>query len=453
MVAERKLFIGHKLRRLRREEGVTQAQMAHDLGISAAYLNLIEHNQRPITVNVLLRLGDAFGVNIQEFAVDDTDTQSSRLQEVLADPLFSTLDLTRQDLRDAVERVPLVVEALNLVYSRYQQGSAGGEGRPAGEALLGRPAEVDDLLDALEARQNHFAVLENAAEALSNDAGLRQSALESGLTRHLAEVHGHVVPSMPARVMETTPYRHDFHGKRVLFNELAPLETRVFALGKTVADLQLRDEFNEIIAATKLREPTSEAMMRTTLTSYFAAALMMPYARFTEAALESRHDIDVLQARFGASFEQVAHRLTTLQRPGTRALPFFLLRMDAAGNVSKRFSAGGFSFSRYGGACPAWSIVNAPQHPGNLGVDKVQLPDGSEFLSLAKSIRKGLPLAGRPQRRLTVVLGCSFEHAEHVVYADSVRDAPPSPVGTNCRLCPRSRCEHRAFPASGAAQL
>ncbi|MGB1155247.1 MAG: helix-turn-helix domain-containing protein [Alphaproteobacteria bacterium] len=452
MAVERKLFLGHKLRRLRREEGVTQAQMAHDLGISAAYLNLIEHNQRPITVNVLLRLGDAFGVNIQEFAIDDSDVQSSRLQEVLADPLFASLDLSRQDLRDAVERVPLIAEALQLVYSRYQQGS-GTDARPAGDALLGRPAEVDELLDVLEARQNHFPALEAAAEALSDEAGLRQSALESGLTRHLAEAHGHVVRSMPSRVMETTAYRHDFHGKRVLFNELAPLETRVFALGVTVAELQLRDEINDIIAATNLREPASEAMLRATLTSYFAGALMMPYARFTEAALETRHDIDILQARFGASFEQVAHRLTTLQRPGTRALPFFLLRMDAAGNVSKRFSAGGFSISRYGGACPAWSIVNASQHPGNLGIDKVQLPEGGTFLSLAKSIRKGLPLAGRPQRRLTVVLGCSFEHAEHVVYADALRDAPAAPIGTNCRLCPRARCEYRAFPASGAARL
>jgi len=452
MVAERKLFLGHKLRRLRREEGVTQAQMAHDLGISAAYLNLIEHNQRPITVNVLLRLGEAFGVNIQEFAVDDSDTQSSRLQEVLADPLFASLELMRQDLREAVERAPLITEALQLVYSRYQQGGS-NEGRPAGDALLGRPAEVDELLDALEARQNHFGVLETAAETLSDEAGLRQSALELGLSRYLAETHGHVVRSMPAKVMETTAYRHDFHGKRVLFNELAPIETRVFALGRTVAELSLRDEIGDLIAAMKLREPASEAMMRATLTSYFAAALMMPYARFSEAALETRHDLDILQARFGASFEQVAHRLTTLQRPGTKALPFFLLRMDAAGNVSKRFSAGGFSFSRYGGACPAWSIVNAPQHPGNLGVDKVQLPEGGEFLSLAKSIRKGLPLAGRPQRRLTVVLGCSFEFAEQVVYADSLLDAEPAPVGTNCRLCPRQRCEHRAFPASGAAKL
>ena len=127
MAAERKLFIGHKLRRLRREEGVTQAQMAHDLGISAAYLNLIEHNQRPITVNVLLRLGDAFGVNIQEFALDDSDAQSGRLREVLSDPLFAELDLTRQDLREAVERVPMVAEALQLLYARFQ---AGGSGQP-----------------------------------------------------------------------------------------------------------------------------------------------------------------------------------------------------------------------------------------------------------------------------------------------------------------------------------
>ncbi|MEC7140098.1 MAG: short-chain fatty acyl-CoA regulator family protein, partial [Pseudomonadota bacterium] len=108
----------------------------------------------------------------------------------------------------------------------------------------------------------------------------------------------------------------------------------------------------------------------------------------------------------------------------------------------------GFSISRYGGACPAWSVVNADQHPGNLGVDKVQLPDGGTFLTLAKSIRKGLPQAGRAQRRLTVVLGCSYEFAEQVVYADGLDAQEPGPIGTNCRLCPRPRCEHRAFPAS-----
>lgn len=449
MAAERKLFIGHKLRRLRREEGVTQAQMAHDLGISAAYLNLIEHNQRPITVNVLLRLGDAFGVNIQEFALDDSDAQSGRLREVLSDPLFAELDLTRQDLREAVERVPMVAEALQLLYARYQ---AGGSGQPDAAAmpgtLLGRPTEVDELLDALEDRHNHFPQLETAAEALSNDAGLRQSHLEADLSRHLAEAHGHVVRTMPASVMETAAFRHDLHGKRLIFNELATPESRVFALGLTVAELSLRDEMLALVEAMGIRQPSSAAMMLSALKGYFAAAVMMPYARFSDAALETRHDLDILQARFGASFEQVAHRLTSLQRPGTRAVPFFMLRMDAAGNVSKRFSAGGFSISRYGGACPAWSVVNADRHPGNLGVDKVQLPDGGTFLTLAKSIRKGLPQAGRAQRRLTVVLGCSDEFAEQVVYADGLEAQEPGPIGTNCRLCPRPRCEHRAFPAS-----
>ncbi len=450
MAAERKLFIGHKLRRLRREEGVTQAQMAHDLGISAAYLNLIEHNQRPITVNVLLRLGDAFGVNIQEFALDDSDAQSGRLREVLSDPLFAELDLTRQDLREAVERVPMIAEALQLLYARYQSGGVGQTDSAAALSggLLVRPTEVDELLDVLEDRHNHFPQLETAAEALSTEAGLRQTHLEADLSRYLAESHGHVVRSMPAGVMETAAFRHDLHGKRLIFNELAPPESRVFALGLTVAELALRDQMLSLIDGMGIRQAGSAAMMLAALKGYFAAAVMMPYARFAEAALETRHDLDILQARFGTSFEQVAHRLTSLQRPGARAVPFFMLRMDAAGNVSKRFSAGGFPISRYGGACPAWSVVSADQHPGNLGVDKVQMPDGGTFLTLAKSIRKGLPQAGRAQRRLTVVLGCSYEFAEHVVYADGLDGRDPAPIGTNCRLCPRTRCEHRAFPAS-----
>ena len=110
-----------------------------------------------------------------------------------------------------------------------------------------------------------------------------------------------------------------------------------------------------------------EAMLRTTLTSYFAAALMMPYARFTEAALETRHDIDILQARFGASFEQVAHRLTTLQRVGQRGLPFFMVRIDRAGQFSKSFV--GASSARFADAevsCPLWDAHRAFERGGEM---------------------------------------------------------------------------------------
>ena len=76
-MAERKVMVGPRVRRMRLERGLTQKKMAEELGISTSYLNLIERNQRPVTVQLLLKLGQSYDIDLQRFAVDNTATKSA----------------------------------------------------------------------------------------------------------------------------------------------------------------------------------------------------------------------------------------------------------------------------------------------------------------------------------------------------------------------------------------
>jgi predicted transcriptional regulator len=179
--------------------------------------------------------------------------------------------------------------------------------------------------------------------------------------------------------------------------------------------------------------------------------VLLPYARFLETAEAERHDLAVLGARFGASFEQLCHRLTTLQRPSAKGVPFFMIRVDAAGNVSKRFSANSLHFARFGGACPIWNVHHAFQAPGQTLAQLAEMPDGERYLSIARTVSK--PWRAGPLRaaQYSVALGCEARHADRLVYADALglgAAETPDPIGVTCRACPREACAHRASPAA-----
>src|SRR3546814_19458038 len=82
----------------------------------------------------------------------------------------------------------------------------------------------------------------------------------------------------------------------------------------------------------------------------------MPYSAFARAVEARHYDVEALARQFGTSFEQTAHRLTPLQKPGQERVPFFFIRVDPAGNVSKRLAGAGFPFVRPGAGCPLWSV-------------------------------------------------------------------------------------------------
>jgi predicted transcriptional regulator/transcriptional regulator with XRE-family HTH domain len=449
-------MLGHKVRRLRRDQDLTQAQMAERLGISASYLNLIEHNQRPVTVQLLLKLGQAFELDLQAFAEDEETRLIAGLKEVFADPLFTGGDVRNSDFRELAAVAPTLGQAVVTLYRAYR------EAREDIEALAERVADrdklqivqtaafpVEEVRDFFHAQGNHFPDLESAAEALWHDMNVESGDLYRGLTDFLARAHGVKVKLMPMNVMGHGLRRFDRHSRRIMLSEMLPPSGRNFQLACQVALLHHRDLLNDLTVGSALSGDEARRLARIGLSNYFAGAVMMPYDRFIEAARTVRYDIEILEHRFDASFEQVCHRLTTLQRPGAKGVPFFLIRIDNAGNVSKRFSAGSLHFARFGGACPRWNVHDAFRTPGQIITQLARMPDGTTYFSVARTVSKTGGGWRSPAQQFAIGLGCDVAYAGQLVYADGVElenGAAPTPIGVNCRLCPRLDCSQRAFP-------
>lgn len=391
------MHIGGKLRRLRQERRLTQAQMATDLQISPSYLNLIEGNRRPVTARVLLRLADKFRVEIGSLASEDDEQLTSDLMEALSDPIFEEHDVKVSDVRDLVSTLPAVGRALLALYRSHHDAQTadlevkGSSTAPAedGEAPAERKLATlpsEEVTELLQQRGNHFPDLEAAAETLWQENGLALHTLHHDLVRVLSQrfaVQAEIVPAdrMPGLLRNYNPLT-----RRLELSEMLPLESRTFQLAHQIAFLGSRPLLERLSAGGKLTSVESDALARSAFANYFAAAVMMPYERFLELARQTRYDVEVLQSRFGVSFEQACHRLTTLRRPGQEGIPFHLIRVDIAGNISKRFTSSGIRIARFGAACPRWNVYDAFATPGMTRVQVSRMPDGQTFFCIARTI-------------------------------------------------------------------
>ncbi len=452
--------IGGKLRRLRQERQLTQAQMAEQMGISASYLNLMENNQRPLTVPVLLKLAQRFSIDVEMFNASDDGQLLDDLMEAFADPLFDAQGIKAGDLKELVAVAPAVGRAILALY-RANRGPRTASRAPdaaAGEdEVLEMPAGMpsEEVSDFITQHSNYFPSLEAAAQALWNANGLSVESLYQDLVRVLTQRFAVDTAILPSSAMGHLLREYKALQRRLCLSELLPMSSRTFQLAHQVAWLACRDEIDKLAAKGKFTTDEADVLARQALANYFAAAVMMPYDRFLEAARASRHDLEVLQHRFGASFEQVCHRLTTLRKPGAEGVAFHLIRVDVAGNISKRFSASGIRIARFGAACPRWNVYDAFTTPGMLRVQVSQMPDGSSFFCIARTISP----AGRPSTRgpfgprvsqLAIGLGCPVAQAKELIYADGINLDDPqamNPIGVSCRICERTNCADRTMPA------
>lgn len=454
------LRMGGKVRRLRQERQLTQAQMAEQLGISASYLNLIENNQRPLTVPVLLKLAQRFSVDIEMFNAEDDSQLLDDLMEAFADPLFDAHGIKAGDLKELVTIAPALGRGLLTLY-RATRGSQAttrpAEAQAQGDENLELPSGMpsEEVSDFVAQHNNHFPSLEQAAQSLWTKEGLAIDTLHLDLARVLTTRFAVDVSVLPAAAMGNLLREYKALQRRLCLSELLPTSSRTFQLAHQLALLGWRDEIDKLAARGKFTTDEADVLARQALANYFAAAVMMPYERFLEAARSSRHDLEILQHRFGASFEQVCHRLTTLRRPGAEGVAFHLIRVDIAGNISKRFSGSGIRIARFGAACPRWNVYDAFATPGMLRVQVSQMPDGAAFFCVARTIAP----AGRPATRgpfgprvsqLAIGLGCPLSQAREMIYADGVNLDDPqamNPIGVSCRICERTDCADRAMPA------
>lgn len=445
---DRKLFAGPRVRRLRMGMGLTQSRMAADLGLSVSYLNLLEHNQRPLTAAVLVRLADTYDIDVRQFTAADTDRRADDVAAVL---VRQGVSAGRPDIREFTEQFPEIANAL------LRMAEAGPERRDAPGAGGARPPSPLELVRTrLLDRGNHFADLDAHAEALADELRHSGQSLDGAVRERLRARHGLNVRILPWDVMPDRLRRHDHHNRQVLLSEVLDGASRLFHLCVQLAQLEARPLIEEEVnAAASLLSPggaVAAQLMGANLASYWAAALMMPYGRFHAAAESLGYDMELLQARFSAGFEQVAHRLTTLQRPGARGIPFMLLRTDRAGQISKRLAAGRLPFATGGGQCPLWILHEAFEQPGRILTQVAEVEGGERMFTIARTVRPQITPWGAERPRFAIALACALDHARGLVYAGGVdfESKAVVPIGPGCPACTRADCRQRSAPPAGA---
>jgi len=468
----RKTFLGVKLKAFREQRGLTQAALAQLLELSPSYLNQLENNQRPLSVPVLLRLQSSLGVDLQVFSDDDEARLTAQLQSAMAESAGDTA-ITQAELRALAQQMPALAQAVIRIQRRGRDAEerlaalAGTLGDRAGELAPSMRQPHEEVRDFFYERHNHIAVLDERAEALSDlvrvaaqgqarpgrpeDARDLAARLESFLLRAHGVVTRDWAQDNPAA--EGAPLRRFDAENRILYvaDAVEPGQ-RAFQLATQLAYLDAGALITELAEGGNCSSSEARALLRIGLASYFAGALVLPYRRFLAAAEQLGHDIDLLALRFGVSFETVCHRLSTLQRPQARGIPFFFVRVDRAGNISKRQSATDFHFSQTGGTCPLWNVYEAFAQPAKVLTQLARMPDGRTYLWIARCVSRPTGGYGSPERTFAIGLGCDLRHAARLVYAkglDLADAGAATPIGAGCRVCDRRGCPQRAFPALG----
>ncbi|HEX6179420.1 MAG TPA: short-chain fatty acyl-CoA regulator family protein [Thermoanaerobaculia bacterium] len=449
--------LGIKVRSLRRKEGLTQIELASRLSISPSYLNLIEHNQRPLPAHLLVKLAGVLGVNLAAFADEGHERLAADLQEVFGDPLFEEHPLTTNDVRELAEH-PSAARAIVALYQAYR-GSIDSTRALASTLYDGRdfagfnPIHLpsEEVSEVIQANMNYFPELEVEADRVAASAKLDRADMQRSLASFLREQHRIEVTLAPVGRENRAIRRYDPERRVLALSEVLPPWSRNFQLAHQIGLVEASAAIDAIVARSQsmLTAPESTRLCRVALANYFAGALLMPYDELLRTAEEIRYDIELLQHRYTASWEQVCHRLTTLRKPGASGVPFHFVRVDIAGNISKRFSGTGIRFARFSGSCPRWDVHAAFLTPGRIRTQLSKMPDGTAYFCVARTIRKSYGYASG-DAMMAVGIGCPVADARKLVYGDGCDldnlDAAV-PIGTTCRLCERLDCEQRAFPA------
>ncbi|MBB6420086.1 short-chain fatty acyl-CoA regulator family protein [Streptomyces sp. AK010] len=449
-----KMYAGARLRRLREERRLNQAELARVLGISPSYLNQMEHDSRPLTVPVLLRLTETFGVDAAFFSERDTARLVADLREALTGELAADR-VSATGLAQLASRMPSVAQVLidlgrrNQLLSERLAGAADGRDGDRNTPAAS-PSPHEEIRDVFYRRQNYLHDTDLAAEQLAEEIGVRPGEVIGALTTRLADAHGVRLGAEPGERL----HRYDRIGLTLHFSPRLRPGQRAFRMATQLALLEHDEGLSRL--TTEDFEPGTPAheLARIGVANYFAAALILPYTAFHAAAEEFRYDIERLSDRYGLGYETVCHRLSTLQRPRQRGVSFSFVRVDRAGNMSKRQSATAFHFSRAGGTCPLWNVYESFAAPGRIHVQVAGMPDGQRYLWTARAVTRHRGGWGEPGKTYAIGLGCEIRHAHRLVYSDGLdldNASAATPIGMGCRVCERLDCPQRAAPPLGRA--
>ncbi|MCR9127137.1 MAG: short-chain fatty acyl-CoA regulator family protein [Rhodobacteraceae bacterium] len=445
-----KTLIGPQLRQIRLSNNQTQAEMARKLGISPAYVNLLENNQRSVSVKVLIALSEAYGVDAGTLVQDSSAAQLADLRNCVRDPIFAEAAPDLIELRAALDHAPNLVRFFMHLHRDHHALLDTLRKLSAGEDLAAMKMlrQETAIHNFFRNHDNHFPALETAAEAARAAVGGPDEDIYASLKRHLRDTFRLDVQVIGLDRMGQSLRIFDADSRQIRLSEALDQINRNFQLAHVLALVSCSGLLEDLVKDAAIASPGGRERCRVELANYFAAAFLMPYESIHRLAEDSRYDIDRIATHFAVSFEQVSQRLTTLRRKGAQGVPFFFLRIDTAGNVTKRFNATPFALAEQGGACPVWNIQSAFGVPGMIVPQIVEMPDGGQFFTVSRTTSR--PVAGRltSPRRLVVTLGCERQHVHRIGYAAPFNlddESNVARIGINCHICPRQDCAQRAY--------
>ena len=451
-MADQKIFAGPRIRRVRTQLNLTQAAMAEELGISPSYLNLIERNQRPLTVQLLLKLSSKYEIDLKELQGDESGQTAEALKEVFSDPLLATEVVSDSELVEAADTSPNLVSGLIQLYRTYKETtdklstlSHLMSDEAKAQVVTQSRLPLDEVRDFLQARTYYFPDLDEAATALSQELGGGDDILAK-LKNYLLEERQISVKILPVHTMPDHSIRYDRHSQRVFISERLTPEERNIALATQIALLNYKELIEETVTEAGFDNAETARFLTLECAHYFAISMLMPYEAFYTAAARSRHDIGLLARRFQVRWRDVVRRLTSLHQPGRAGVPFFMIELDPVGNVCTFSPGANFTLPRAGNPCLKLVPPGVNTNHGRVAVESLALPDGPEWLIVAHSEKtRAFGHGDRPRRR-TFIVGCDILHAKDLIYGDGFLGLAPLQIGVTCRLCEQANCRDRAFP-------
>jgi len=448
------LKIGPKIKSFRRQLGLQANRLAEQLGISASYLNLIESGKRKIDGDLLLKVCEELKIELSDLTNKSDLNLVNDISELLDDKLFEDLDIVGPEVKDLVNTNPKIAKALIKLGDNFKQKDheiinkvENLSGKIIDSRKTAFPGEV--ISDFLQEKKNYFPKLEefanNVFEKVQKNNRTRYVALCEFLKTEYSITVKDVIPD------EGKPFSKIFdkNKKELLLSDYNSLETKKLHAAAQIAQEGAMKEINDYLSEFKFPTEESKRLTQIALLNYCGAAILMPYKLFHSECKKLKYDLELLQNTFATSFEQVAHRVTSLQDPKLPGIPFHFLRVDVAGNISKRFSLSGIEIPRYGGACPRWNVYSAFSRPGVIQAAVSKMTNGEKYVCIARTVEKGVGRYGQKKSMLSIGLGCEAKYAKDFVYTEnlSLSDKKTEiPIGVSCRTCDRLDCSQRAFP-------
>ena len=452
--------IGSRIRKERRSKGLSQSDLSKKLAISASYLNLLESGRRTITVPLLIKIGNELGLSLKDLTVESNKRMLSDVMDVLSNEIFEDLDITNLETNEFINNNPNIAKALLILNDTHKSLRDDMQNRlekmDVDSAIKEKKSSrlpVEVVSDFLQDNKNYFDSLERKTEELRDTIGLRFGpgigSTEIKFTNYLKSEHQNEVKIVPPEDDEKSVKKYNKKEKILYLSEMLTYTARNFHLAYQIAYFEGQKLIDKIIEDNKFYSEEVIPLLKISLMNYFAAALIMPYEDFLESAKKYKYDVEILMHHYAASFEQITHRLTNMQRPGNEGVPFHFLKTDIAGNVSKRFSLSGIHIPRHGGSCPRWNVYIAFLGPGKIHPQISRMPDGKVYFCIARAFEKGIERHGMPRSFVSIGLGCDIQYAKELTYSEGMdlqNKNLETPIGVSCRICPRVDCQQRAFP-------